>query len=174
MQKSAVLIIDMQLNFLWGFRREERERLILSQIPVLEMARKYKIPVFVVEYKNFGKTVEELSVFLKIMDKVTYIKKKFDDAFKETSLQEELTHAHVKNIFLMGIHMDACVWSTAKSARKNDFSLFTNPLVIDGIPDFEYEDPKETLKASAQWFLEKTTIVQLNELERIFKHECQM
>jgi nicotinamidase-related amidase len=158
-KKFAVLIIDMQTKFLESFREKTRKNLLLSQITVLEIARKYSIPIIVVEYKNYGKTTEELSVFLDKIENVFYIQKKFDDAFKETALEDVLRGKGVEKIFLMGIYMDACVWQTAKTARRNGFTILTNPLVIEGIPDFKQKNPLEKLEASVNWFTEKTQII---------------
>jgi nicotinamidase-related amidase len=125
----AALLIDMQDPCIAEIGVQERERLMRSQTEVLRYCGKNDIPVFVVEFDFAGPTRKELRQ--ELPDVKWYpIFKKDSNAFENTGLDQYLAGFSVKNIFLMGVHADKCVRSTAGFAVDNGYGIATAESVI--------------------------------------------
>lgn len=129
-RNTAVIIVDMQEEFLLNKLPEKREDLVRSQIEVLRFCKAHDIPVIVVEFKDRSITIPEIRTALEGMKNRKYIVKKYNDGFEETGLKEVLEGLGARNIVLMGVNACACVNETAKSALLNGFRVLTSGSLI--------------------------------------------
>lgn len=127
----AVLIIDMQKSFL---DEPELKDLIPQQIEVIRFCRQKSIPVILVEYRVFGRTVMKLrkEVCPSLTSRVT---KRYDDAFYETRLKKVLSSMGITNLLLAGVYAGGCVYETAAHAIEEGFQVLTSCDLIAGYCD---------------------------------------
>ncbi|MBT6690709.1 cysteine hydrolase [Candidatus Parcubacteria bacterium] len=130
----AVLIIDMQRDFVSHLRKGEAERIIPNQLCILEQCLRLEIPIIVIECKTYkyGKTVSEITVTINDAPYVYFIEKRGDDAFINTQLHKLLQELGVKTLVMLGINADYCVMDTARSALKLEYKILTSNDVISG------------------------------------------
>lgn len=124
---TAVVLIDMQEYYVKNLLEEEKKLILSAQKRLLSLCTEHDIPLIVLEYENRGETIQELSEFFRKIKDVEIIKKKNDDGFRETQLNEFLKTLGVKNLILTGINASWCVRSTARSALHLGFNIFSNP-----------------------------------------------
>lgn len=142
----AVILIDMQDGFLGALWGKKRDELIGAQVRVLEYCTKNDVPVFVLEYRHHGKTVEELRRSLGRVPRVHTIPKSFDDGFDRTDLDQQLRAVGAGHLLLMGINASFCVYDTARSARKLGYSLITaTSLILD-------VNTRMTMRRAYRWY----------------------
>ncbi len=129
----AVLLIDMQTEFVKSLPRGEKERIVPAQIEVIRRCGREGIPLFVIEYERGGDTLIELSQEvegIKATTRVIRMSKSENSAFLGTNLKKTLRALGVKRLFLMGINAGCCVKETAEDAIKSKFSIVTSPEVV--------------------------------------------
>jgi len=137
-RKVAVLLIDMQEDFLENIDEEEQEEEIDNQLNVLDYAQRHSIPIFVLEYANYGNTIDLLQE--KVEDGYKLITKPHDDGFLATNLEEELRAQGTKYILLMGINASACVFNTAQGGIIRGFKILTSKEIIAEPKGWEMEE----------------------------------
>jgi nicotinamidase-related amidase len=153
----GIMLIDMQE----GCTIKEKENLVAAQIKLLNYAAQKDIPVFTLEYIGERKTISELqeplskvnnhfiekyndNAFIKLTDK--YIKSDlrkgskdyvlFGDEWQENppenkKLKKLLNKNKIKQIILTGIYKDACIFKTAKGAKKRGYEIFTSDELME-------------------------------------------
>jgi nicotinamidase-related amidase len=150
MKNIGVLLIDMQE----GFEKDIGDpELIRNQQRLLQEAQKKEIPVFVLEYESYGKTIAELQPFLREKSKI--IPKYNDDGFivvkspanssfpeqyvlgrydsnpnynvTDSQLKEILDNERIKQLIVTGINKCACYCSTIRGAIKRGYKVHTSP-----------------------------------------------
>lgn len=164
----AVLLIDMQDDFLETIDYDEEYKEIPYQLEVLEYCKNNDIPVFVLEYKSCGQTVKILKDKVDSLENKTYITKHRDDGFIETDLAEQLRKNKIDTVLLMGIYASACVLNTAAGAVIAGFNVMTSK---DLIADPEFYNGNESI----EWY-EDNGIYRDNYkdiLDLISKEKCQ-
>jgi nicotinamidase-related amidase len=129
---DAVILIDMQDNFVYGLRKGELERITPNQLLILKKCNLMNIPIFVLEFANKGETIEVLLTEIKKSKNYTFITKYSDSGFSSTQLHEKLKALNIKRIFLMGINATYCVMDTARDAIKEGYEIITSNDVISG------------------------------------------
>lgn len=122
----AVLLIDMQPSF----PTFDMDIIIPYQITVIRFCAEHNIPLFIITFDGFGKVVPVLLLEAQKVKTVFFIEKTDENAFKETSLHQDLVKLDIKNVFLMGINTGACVLSTAVGAREHHYNVITSPQVL--------------------------------------------
>lgn len=131
----AIMVIDMQKEFLDKINNNELKKEIKNQEEVIDFAAKNNIPVYVITYENHGKTISELEDNLKNVKHVLRFNKKEDSAFSNDYLYQSLSYGMRTNLLLMGVNASACVYSTAVAAKYRIFNILTSSdLIAD--PDF--------------------------------------
>ncbi len=121
----ALLLIDMQMNFLLGaLSRNTKElwELIRNQKTLLQFAKREQIPVYRVEYRNRGATLKPLTQDLPRGNTTTVIKNSLS-AFAGTTLRENLRARSVTQIVCVGIESDKCVAATVFDALAYRFEV---------------------------------------------------
>ena len=136
-ENIAVMLVDMQEDFVKHLRRGEADRIIPNQLAILKRCRELSIPVVVLELrvKEFGKTIKILMDEISKNPSKWVIEKDFDDGFYLTNLDSSLKYLNIKKIFIMGINADFCVRDTARTAIKLGYKIVTSGHVIAGQPD---------------------------------------
>lgn len=136
----AILLIDMQDYFLKGIDPAEKEKEIPYQIEVLDYCKKNEIPVFILEYKDYGSTTSILREKLNELTDKTYIIKLNENGFIDTDLADRLNQKGVKNLLLMGINASACVLNTAKGALESGYTIMVSKdLIADRPPSNQWQ-----------------------------------
>ena len=131
----AVILIDMQRSFIKNLNKKEKNHIILNQILMIRWCAQRDIPIIVLEYEGYEKTINILTKELQKVKNLTIIKKSHDDGFLNTELDDVLKKIGTKNLFLMGINAGACVIRTAQGAIKKGYFIITSDDVINGNRD---------------------------------------
>lgn len=136
--RTAALVIDMQEDFLIG--TYQKERMISSQLEVLEFFVMYGLPVALTEFKGNKSTIKPIIEKLNRCEKKAYISKEEDDSFSNPKLLRKLKKWDISNLILMGVNANSCVKQTTYSALRNEFKIMTSPNLISdgyGVSNFE-------------------------------------
>lgn len=149
----AVLLIDMQTDFIANLDLREINRIVRNQIEIIRRCRRDSIPLFIIEYNNHGETIGELKKELFGID-IRYIKKNNDDAFIDTQLHNLLSEKKIKTLFLMGVNAGACVLYTAEGALDKGYQVMTSFAVMSDIDDNYFF-------SSIFWFEENTAFFEV-------------
>jgi nicotinamidase-related amidase len=130
----AVILVDMQENFVKKLRKGEQDRIIPNQLAVLRRCRELSIPVVALELRSevFGKTVEIIRKEVSENPSGCIMEKEYNDGFLKSNLAKHLKSLKVENIFLMGINADYCVRDTAYGAISHGFKIMTGNHVLSG------------------------------------------
>jgi nicotinamidase-related amidase len=153
MQDLGILLIDMQeyfIDLLSGPRHsEETKKLIQTQKRLLSFAKINKIPVFVLEYKGFGKTIDEVEESLrgnesysveKVRENGFTTKMEPDRAgligkiWENKELIKGLKKKRIKKLIITGVYKTSCVLKTASGAKRRGYEVFTS----EDLMNFEY------------------------------------
>ena len=105
------------------------DELFSNQQKVLKFAQEKDHPIYVLEYHNYGETINKLKETLGDGSYQTIIKS-HDNGFLETSLGNKLENDSVKEIVLMGVNASYCVKSTATDALRRGYAIATSPELI--------------------------------------------
>lgn len=157
----AVLLIDMQQDFLENIAQEEVDEEVPYQIEVIHAAQRNDIPVFVLEYRNHGQTIRTL------MDAVAYsdyqvITKSDDNGFMHTNLDELLKERGVHNLILTGINASACVLRTGYGALENGYGIITSPDIIANVKwDWDFEESESWYRFHGTWIEDHDDLVRM-------------
>ncbi|NTU99339.1 cysteine hydrolase [Candidatus Falkowbacteria bacterium] len=128
----AVVLIDMQDEYVCKLRNGESKRIIPNQVTVLKYCNKMNIPVIVLEYRGCGNTLTGLMKEARKNRKFKLFIKDYNSGFRMPELNEYLQELGVKKIFFMGINADWCVKDTAEDALKYGYEIMTSNEVISG------------------------------------------
>lgn len=150
---AAVLLIDMQDRFLKDLSEKTREILIEEQINLIDDCSRMKVPIIVLEFKSFGKTIPKLASEIGKLKEVTVIEKDFNSGFEETNLDLVIKRLGVQRLVLTGINASFCVRSTAWAALSRGIEVITSyPLIADC--DCNNCKPRNKSK---DWYMSATT-----------------
>ncbi|MFH0951088.1 MAG: isochorismatase family cysteine hydrolase [bacterium] len=145
----AVILIDMQKNFVKKLKPEDKDRIIPKQIAIIRLCADKDIPLFVLEYKNEyeknGKTIPELKKEIAKVPRAEYIIKHENDGFSEFRLRCWLESYGITKLLLLGINADYCVKQTAESAIRLGYQIITSRDFIGGQSDHSNDN-------SADWY----------------------
>jgi nicotinamidase-related amidase len=154
----AVLLIDMQADFVESLPDEARDMIIENQTRVIRACAARDIPLVVLEYKHREPTIDVLQIEILRVPRVTVIIKSLDNGFTEKLLNETLKAIGAKKLILMGINASHCVFLTARSAIKLGYCVITNETVIADHHSYSCLNP-HMRKTSARWYKENGAFV---------------
>jgi len=149
---DAAILVDMQKDFVCDLRRGDLERIVPNQLYVIKRCNEMKIPIIVLEYFDFGKTIRRLRRKIVKNKKHTFILKYHDSGFINTELNETLVSLNAKCIFIMGINAAFCVKDTARDAVNYGYEIITSADVISGMPDHPRDD-------NIRWYRRNGTVL---------------
>lgn len=127
LDEYAVLLIDMQPGCVRRFYQRHLRNLIGAQMNVLKYCRQNRIPVVATEnIPDAGETMPALLRIAAPCMRYPAIRKKFQDGFEETGLEEILKNRlRASHLILMGVVDSSCVEATARGAIKRKFAILT-------------------------------------------------
>lgn len=131
----AVLIVDMQTEFLKDLARGARQILVSAQVQVIGECAERDIPVIVLEFdkRYHGSTVAPIMNALRRVPRVFRLSKDRNDGFTNKDLQTTLEELGIGKIILMGVNATFCVRETAQSAVRKGYQILTaDDLIADG------------------------------------------
>jgi nicotinamidase-related amidase len=142
--KPALLLIDIQKGFdnidYWGGQRNNpnaesnaAELLKLwreNDLPVFHIQHCSSIPTSLLNETNEGNAFKDL---VKPNDGEPVIKKNVNSAFIGTTLKEQLDHANISKLVIVGLTTDHCVSTTTRMAGNLGYETF---LVSDATATF--------------------------------------
>lgn len=116
----------------------------------------YDIPLFVLEFKNYGKTIPELRTEIKEVPRKSFITKSYNNGFRKTGLDEMPEMRRADSLLLMGINASYCVLDTAKCAVEKRYRVITAEDLIANGTDI---DPDVTMNDARKWFMKKCVLL---------------
>jgi|GEM_PF-5791835 nicotinamidase-related amidase len=127
----AVIVIDMQKDFISGFSTERLDQMLKYQIGIINYSAKNSIPVFCFEHSGQGKTHPELYNAIRSVPLNKTLPKDDDNCFTRTPLYSYLKELDITHLMIMGVNSDFCVKSTVLYAQDRGYSVNTIPQIID-------------------------------------------
>ncbi|MBF2707871.1 cysteine hydrolase family protein [Flavobacterium soyangense] len=133
--KPALILIDIQKAFdnipYWGGQRNNPNA-EENAGELLKLWRKNKLPIFHVKHcssnpeslLNENKIGNQFKDMVQPIEGEPIIKKKVNSAFIGTDLQEQLDHAKITSVVIVGLTTDQCVSTTTRMAGNLGFETF--------------------------------------------------
>ncbi len=137
---DAVLLVDMQTDFVRLLRKGSLNKLLPNQIAVIRQCAAFDIPVVVLEYEKCGITIPKLMREVKKVPRFVSVTKKLDSGFSKKELSVQLMRWKCRKLLLTGINAEFCVLSTATDALRSGYSIVTSPQLIAGRPQHAKDD----------------------------------
>jgi hypothetical protein len=132
----AIVIVDMQCRpneCNMAYRHGSFDDGIGRLCHLLKLARKFDIPVILVESEESGKrTLAPILARIPFRTKAVIKGGTVYSAFGEPSFQPLLTDLGIKTLVLCGYHRDVCVRATANDALALGYSLITSDHLMFG------------------------------------------
>jgi nicotinamidase-related amidase len=110
-------VIDMQHKF----KSARNIHVIKACLNEIKHAKKQDLPIVIVEYLGYGRTIPSIYNLLKDYNKVYHVIKSGIDGAPE--LYQKIKHINYNNIRMIGIETDVCVQYTAVSLRKKKYNV---------------------------------------------------
>jgi len=170
MSDLAVILIDMQEEFVDRLSKKDKKIIILAQQKLLHYCQEKQLPLVVLEYRNnteeYGSTIAPLANIIADIPGVIKIDKPANDGFEKTELLSKLQLMQVKRLWLAGINASACVYDTAESALEH-FSIATsNDLIADPAKYEQHGKSRRWYEQHGQWVSYAETLMRA-ELPRL-------
>jgi nicotinamidase-related amidase len=140
--RLAVLLIDMQASFLAEVHRTARARVANAQLRIIDECARLSVPLIVVEFKGYGKTVGVLQQPLSSLPH-HLVEKSCPNAFGYTRLGRLLRQLDVTKILLTGVYTGGCILNTAHGAKRDGFAFVTAEDVV--------AEHKDAIRESLPW-----------------------
>ena len=148
--KPALLVIDVQKQFLPMMSKEDQERALEMMNWSIWLFRQYDLPVIRVYHTSekwgpkAGEPGFEFYDSLKIEQSDPKVIKTYPSAFNKTGLDSLLKEKGINALFLCGLSSVGCVLATYMDAANYDYEAF---LIKDAIigHDAKYTDQVETI-----------------------------
>ena len=125
----AVVIVDMQEDFLKLIPPEKMGVMIKNQINVIKYCAGESIPVVALEACGYRITIAELNCYFSQLQIKTFGKRE-NDGFTNSGFLGYLRELKVKRLFFMGVNAGACVVDTAAGGLNSGFGVVTAEGVI--------------------------------------------
>lgn len=133
----ALVIVDMQPEYLACTSKKKRERIIDAHRQLIEVCARKDVPIAVLEMVGGDMrgepTVPEVKGVLSLVPRVAYVPKREADGFWRTFLAHHLWNWQRCNTLLItGCLASGCVRATATSAFLRNFEIrLAEPLIAD-------------------------------------------
>ena len=128
--KAALLVIDVQNNYLPWMADEGKETAIEMINSSIWIFRKYDLPIIRIYHTDKewgpepGSKEFEFSDSINIEKSDFQIIKNYGNAFNKTGLDKYLKENNINTLFLCGLSSTGCVLATYFGANDNDFEAF--------------------------------------------------
>lgn len=150
LMKPALLVIDVQKQFLPMMSKEDQERALEMMNWSVWLFRQYGLPVIRIYHTDEkwgpkpGEPGFEFHDSLKIEQTDAKVTKTYSSAFTKTELNNLLKEKGINTLFLCGLSSVGCVLATYMDAANYDYEAF---LIKDAIigHDAQYTNQVETI-----------------------------
>ncbi|MCR6691763.1 MAG: cysteine hydrolase [archaeon YNP-LCB-003-016] len=175
--KSAIVVIDMAKDFVYGSLKCERALRIIPNLKrLIEEARRLGVPIIYVndshlpvdfEMKLWGEHSMKGSEGSKVIDEIApekgdyVLEKRVYSAFYETGLDPLLRSLGVDTVILTGLHTNICVRHTAADAFFRGYKII---VPSDAVEAFTEKDHIEGLE-----YLKRIYGAEITDVERLLK-----
>lgn len=126
----AVLLIDMQEDFLKNFKTEFRAKMISAQAKALKLCIENNLSLVLIKFCDFGEIDSALLKEIEHYKNQFLVLKYHDNAFYETDLESILRRLRVKTLFVMGINTSYCVYSTVVAGKGKGYKIITSEELV--------------------------------------------
>ena len=143
--KKAMLVIDVQKGLFKNSTPIYNAEQVLENINTwINKARQAGVPVIFIQHSNKktlvkGSDAWQLHPEIRPLDDEEIIHKIHGNAFKDTSLQDELEKRNVRELIVMGLVTHGCVKATSLGAIDKGYKVV---LVRDGHSNYSKDAPK--------------------------------
>ncbi|MFW5705012.1 MAG: isochorismatase family protein [Nanoarchaeota archaeon] len=129
----AILIIDMQNQFLSEVEDEEKRFLFENQLGIIREARRNGTPRIVVNSRY-----SEDKELKKLIGSKKTIYKDDDSAFSTSTLDDYLRSEQITDLYLMGLFASESILLTSRNALKKGYKVHTSFGVIANPRNLDY------------------------------------
>ena len=141
-KNTVVVLIDMQQAFLGLFGFIFCRSFLNRQIQLIRKCSQNDIPVVVLEYGGYGKTVPRLMKEVRKVPRYTVMQKHDADGFSNERLYHTLEQYKATQLILTGVNKSVCVMCTAQGAIKAGYRPVITPTLerdTQKLPDYYIE-----------------------------------
>jgi len=134
-KKTAVVILDYQINLLGSFPKELQTELLTKVNKVLDTARRNNLPVL---FTQRGEGKPELEIDPRLVRRpgeVTLVKEK-RSPFASTNIDERLKKIGINTLVVMGLYTSSTVLSTMRCGTEIGYQFF---VISDCCADLEMD-----------------------------------
>ncbi len=154
--QKALILIDMQTYFARNAPASQNnqnylESALQHQIDLINSAKQKQLPIFVIEYQNYGPTLEALIQAIGSYTKWMIVEKNKDGLFEDDNISKTLilSKLHdwdISDLIIVGANGGVCVKETILGALTEGYAVYTYPMgIIDfngiyftGMSDFKF------------------------------------
>jgi len=129
-ESLAVVLIDMQEDFLMKVIQKSKDRILTNQIIIIRHCAENDIPVIVLEGDGYGPTIPLLIEEVVKVPRHEIIIKSAYSGFSNKDFESHLDDLKISSLALMGVNAGACVLLTAEDALNKGFLVKTSEEVI--------------------------------------------
>ncbi|HNY02345.1 MAG TPA: isochorismatase family cysteine hydrolase [Bacteroidales bacterium] len=148
--KPALLVIDVQKQFLPMMSKEDQDRALEMINWSIWMFRKYDLPVIRIYHTSDkwgpkpGEPGFEFGDSVKVLPSDAKVVKTYGSGFNKTDLDKILKEKGINTLFLCGLSAVGCVLATYEDAANYDYTAF---LIRDALlsQNAQYTDQVETI-----------------------------
>jgi len=130
MKESALLIIDVQVGIIDGFKAYRGNDVLNRINSLVEKARESNIPVIYIQHDGesggpleTGSAGWQIHPAIKPHDGDLIIRKRASDSFFQTTLQDELIKLDIGHVVVTGCQTEYCVDTTVRRAVSNGYDV---------------------------------------------------
>lgn len=122
---AALIIIDMQNGVIAN--AHERDGVIARTVTLVDRAREEKVPVIFVQHEDEelvpGTDPWQIVPELTPREGETVVRKRYQDAFEDTTLEEALAAMGVSHVVIAGAQTDACIRFSSHRALAEGYDM---------------------------------------------------
>lgn len=121
---KAVLVVDLQYGYIGDMESLTTKNAELDATKrLLLWAKKANVEIIYLEYRDKGRAGTTIPTLFEEGEKPTIIDKWVPSGFEDGKLFQALNAIRVSDLIICGYNVNACVYETAKDARKFGFKL---------------------------------------------------
>ncbi len=128
--RPALVLVDMLPGFLSDFTPKTVNLLVENQIRVMTYASRLNLPLAVLEFEGYGKTIPTLEGAARRLLNVKYFSKDCNNGFTSNQFKTQIETWNPSSLFFMGVNANCCVLDTAKAGHDFGYTPLTSECVI--------------------------------------------
>lgn len=152
--RSAVLLIDMQTDFVDALRVGAAETIIPQQERLIQTCVRFDIPLFSITYNGCGEIVAPIQACISNVPRCVTVAKANNNSFTNDKLKDALRDLCIAHVILAGINAGMCVMETAQAALKYGFTISTAGDLIAGKAYHRVDDYQRWYRSNGTYFTE--------------------